>query len=159
MDELGEEGSSTEDMDPEEKEEFKEDVEESKENVSSLKKALNSLKDIDVKAGLKAFVKFVGEQIAIAAVFYGVNLALNKLIKGGDKSSSGGSGGDTEANKQKLKKCKALTTLNKDIATIANAFTHWMTEHQKDRVTIAEGIEVPLTDVFFKYKDKLEDVS
>jgi len=153
-DAAAEDAEGAEDLDPEEEEELEEEVDEAKESSSKLQKVINSLKEIDVVAVLKKFGIFVAQQATIGVVFYGVGLALNKIMK----QMKTDSGGQKDLS-QKLKKTKALSTLITDISTISNTLTDWLKAHKSDTITIDGDITVPLTDIFIKYTTRMEAVS
>lgn len=146
------EAAEAEDLSPEEEEEIQEELKEAKVSAGRMQKVIDSLKSIDVPQVLKSFTKFIAKQAAIAVVFSGVNIILRKLIEQGKVS------GQSKENQQKLAKTKALSALFDDISTTSNTLTDWLKDHQKDTITL-DGIQIPLTDVFYKYTEKMETVS
>ncbi len=135
----------------EEKEELEKEAKEASENIDKLEKVVSKLKELDIPQMLRKFTVFIVEQAAIGAIFYGVSILLKKL--------TGGGGGNTEANRKKLAKTKALSTLLKDLTDASNAIVKWLKEKENVRVKVDGGIEVPLVDLFIEYTDKISKVS
>ena len=154
-DAAAEDAEDAEDLDPAEKEELDNEVDEAKESASKMQKVVNSLKEIDVVAVLKKFTIFVAEQAAVAVVFYGVNVALTKILQNTKKEAGGEASKDA---KQKLAKTKALSALITVISTISQNLTDWLKAHQSDTITIDGDITIPLTDIFIKYTTKMQTV-
>ena len=139
----------------EDKEELKEESKEAKENLDSLDKTQKELKEAEKPTVLKKFATFIGEQIAIATLMFGVNMFLSKLIKGGGKGGSG----DTAANKRKLAQTKALSALVKDLCDTSKKLITWLTAKENVDVEVGYGIEVPLPDIFTKFMKGIQTVS
>ncbi len=149
------EAADADELPEEEREEFEEEAKEASENVDKLKEVTSKLKELDIPQMLKKFAKFIVEQAAIGAIFYGVSMVLKKL------TASGGSG-NTEANKKKLAQSKALSALIQDLTDTSNTLVKWLKEKQKVTVTLHGefgDIVVPLVDLFTKYTDQIQTVS
>ena len=140
-------------MSPEELEEFNEEIAEAKENVENLGKDVEEFKKFSVIESLKEFGFFLGKTAAIGSIFFGVNLALSKIVK-----LAGGSEEEKKSNKRKLDVVKAITALIKTETDMSKKLLDWMKEHKDDTVTL-DGIEVPLEAVFHKYLGPISDVS
>ena len=91
---------------------------------------------------------FVTKNAAIGVIFYGVTIALKKIL--GSSESGSSSSADAE---QKLAKTQAISTLITDESTISQTLIDWLKEHEDDTITI-DGI-VPLT----KYTKEMASVS
>ena len=150
---IAEEAEEAEDLDPEEKEELEKDVAEAKESVSRLRQVVDAMKEISVTQVLKSFSVFVAKNAAIGAVFYGVTVALKKIFG----SSESGSSASADAE-QKLAKTQAISTLITDESTISQTLSDWLKEHEDETITVSD-IEVPLTDIFYKYTKEMASVS
>ncbi len=145
--EVADDGELTE----EEKEELEEEAKEASENIDKLKNVVSKLKELDVPQMLRKFTKFIVQQAAIGAIFYGISILLKKL------TASGGAG-NTDANKKKLAKTKALSTLLKDLTDTSDAIAKWLKENENVRVKM-DGIPMPLVDLFIQYTDIISKVS
>ncbi len=148
---IAEEGEEAEELDPEESEELEEEVAEATESVSRLRSVADALRELSVSGVLKKFTVFIVKNAAIGAVCFGVNVVLKKLFVTG-------SGGNKKAIGQKLAKTKAISALITDISTISKTLTDWLKNHEDDTITI-DSIEVPLSDIFFKYTKQMASVS
>ncbi len=131
--------------------EVEEEVKEAKENVKELSGITKALKELNIPQLLKNFGIFVVKQLTIGAIFYGVTVALKKLTAGG--------GSDSAANKQKLAKTKALSTMIKDLSTSSKTLLDWLKEKQNVVIDVGDGITVPLPDIFTKFTGPIKTVS
>ncbi len=161
--EVMEDGSSgledvdlSEDMSPEEAEEFNEEVQEARESVAELQSDASDFKKFAteyVTKPAKQFSVFVIKNAAIGVILYGVNVTLQALAK------SGGSGGSGDASaKKKLEVTSAITKLIQTETDDCKKLKQWMDDHKDETVTL-DGIEIPLESVFFKYMGPISDVS
>ncbi|XP_033099744.1 uncharacterized protein LOC117103309 [Anneissia japonica] len=149
------EGEKTgeEDMTEEDREELDKEVKEVKSNVEKLAEVAKKFKGYATEFAegpAKEFAKFVVKNVAIGTIFYGVNVTLSKLIK------KGGSGGETESNKNKLAVVKAITTIIQTETTMCNNIKDWIEQHKHDTINL-DGVEIPVASVFFKYMDPISD--
>ena len=147
------EAAAEDGLSAEEVEELEAEAAAARENVSTLGKVVDFMKSLEIPETLKTFGKFVVKNAAIGAIFFGVNLALSKLVK-----VDGQKGGDSKAAKAKYAKMTALSTLLDDISKTSKTTMDWLQAHQKDTITL-DGIQVPLIDIFSKYTVPMGDVS
>ena len=148
----GGDGDEEEEKEEEEEEEEKEETEKAKENVGSLKKSLSLLKEIDLPHIVKSFAKFVVQNDAIGLIMYGVNVAMNKILK---KSH----GAEKHTIQRKKKKVKALAQLTTNLHKALDKLTKWAKEKKDVMVTVDAGIEIPLPDLLKRFTKSLEKVS
>ncbi|XP_072023113.1 uncharacterized protein [Amphiura filiformis] len=142
-------GEEVEDMSDEERQEFKEEVTEAKENEEELSRDATEFKKFSKVKAIKKVAVFVGKNLPIGVIFWGVNLALTKLIKIG-------SGDQQQSNKNKLAVIKAIIALIKAETVDSKKLLDWMKLHTDDTI-ILEGIEVPLEAIFHKYLIPISD--
>ncbi|XP_008288383.1 uncharacterized protein LOC103363406 [Stegastes partitus] len=132
---------------PEEiQEEIEAEVAEARTEVAEFSKVAETLKTFlkFVTTSIPKVVAFVGKNVAIGVILWGVNVSLNKLIT--KKSPK------TEAFevKQKRAAIKALSSVIKTETDLSKKALDWMKEHKDDMITLA-GFEVPLESVIAKY--------
>ncbi len=152
---IEEEAGETEGLTEEEAEELDAEADAAKENVSKLGEVVESIKSLDVPSILKKFGIFIAKQVAIAAVFYGVSVALKKILA---KSGTGGSR-PSAAAKDKIAKIKALQALIKDLNDDSHTLLKWLKDNQDAMIDVGGGITVPLPDIYTKYTKPIGDVS
>ena len=88
----------------------------------------------------------------IAAIFYGVNVALSKL-------TAAAKGDAKKEPSQKLQKTKAMSKLLADLQSMLNKLLAWTSKHKNESVDVGDDISVPIPDLFFKYTKPMENVS
>lgn len=142
----GEIAGEAEGVEGEEAAEIEEEITEAREATSNLGNVVNSLKKLNDLA--RPFVKFVAENAAVAAIFYGVNVGLKKL--------TAKKPGDASAQKQ-YQKIHAMGQFLTGSADLSKKVSDWLHAH-KDEMIDLEGIQVPLIAIFTKYTNPLEDV-
>ncbi|XP_008288384.1 uncharacterized protein PF11_0207-like [Stegastes partitus] len=127
---------------PEEiQEEIEAEVAEARTEVAEFSKVAETLKTFlkFVTTSIPKVVAFVGKNVAIGAILWGVNVSLNKLLP--HQSSEA---------KQKRAAIKALSSVIKTETDLSKKALDWMKEHKDDMITLA-GFEVPLESVIAKY--------
>ncbi|XP_061587586.1 uncharacterized protein LOC133452351 [Cololabis saira] len=130
------------DLTEEEKAELEREVAEAKEAVSELSQTFQSFKEIlhNLKPVLWSITKWLAENIAIAAVFWGVSTGLSRLTKG-------------ESSKEKKMKrdvISAVIRVIKSETDLSQKALTWTKDHQDDTITL-EGFPVPLESIMAKY--------
>lgn len=124
---------------------------EAKEEVSSLRKSVNSMKKLNEPEAEESFTDVVIKNVAIAAIFFGVNIFLKKLIahSNGDEKQKIG---------DKQKKVTAMAQLMKGITHFAQELVKWTKENEGLMVGVGDGITVPFPDILSKFTTPMHKV-
>lgn len=131
--------------------ETKEEVEAARESVSTLRNVVDELKELLTGPTMKKIALFVGKNVAIGVILYGVTVVLKKME--GAKGT-----GNRQAQKQH-QKISALSGIVKDMSEISTILLKWLKSKEETTVDVGDGITVPLPDVFYKFTVKMNDVS
>lgn len=131
--------------------ELQEEVEAARESVSTLRNVVNEMKELLTGPVLKDIALFVGKNLAIGAILYGVSVVLKKMAE------TEGSG-DPNAQTQ-YQKVSALSELVKAMSEKSSILLKWLQSNQETTVGVGDGITVPLPDLFYQFTVKMNDVS
>lgn len=146
---IEDEAADTEGLSEEEVTELQEEAAAAQEATTQLGNVVEGLKKLgDLTL---AFTKFVMQNAAIGAIFYGVTIALKKL-------TARSSGADAAAAQQKYEKIKAISGFITSSSDMSHEVSDWLHDHKDEYITL-DGIDVPLISIFVKYTGPLEDVS
>ncbi|KAF5890381.1 uncharacterized protein DAT39_019901, partial [Clarias magur] len=109
-------------------------VEELSTTQSKLQEFLSSLKSWSI-----GVIKFTAKNIAIGAILWGVNVALNKLLP------------HAQETKTRMRAViKALSDVIKAECTMNQKVLGWMKAHEDDIITL-NGIDIPMEAILTKY--------
>ncbi|XP_027012251.2 uncharacterized protein LOC113648923 [Tachysurus fulvidraco] len=118
-------------------------IEELSTSQSKLQEFLSTLKDC-----VSTVVKFTAKNIAIGAILWGVNVALNKLLPHGQ----------SETHKRMSNVIKALSDVISTEIKINEKALDWMKIHKDDTISL-EGIELPMEAILSKYLTPIEQAT
>ena len=144
----GEAADIGEEIGEEEAAELEAEVAEAQQATSTLSKVVDGLKKLGNLTW--KFTKFIAETAATGAIFFGVTIALKKLM-------ATSSGGDPAAQ-QKYKKIKAVSEFITSASELSKKVSDWLDAHKDDMITL-DGLQIPLISIFVKYTNPLGDVS
>lgn len=153
-DDAAEDGEMDE-LDEEEQEEMEEEEKEMEESKKELKDTSTKLKELGGKLveNIKEFGKFFIKCSAMAAIMFGVNLVLSKLIHGKKTSSA-----DKDTAQKKKKVVTKVNTLLKKESDLGTKITNWLVAHENTNITV-EGMTIPLISIFQVYVKEVEKAS
>ncbi|XP_028259968.1 uncharacterized protein LOC114434779 [Parambassis ranga] len=129
---------------PEEiQEEVAEEIAEARAEVAEFSRVAEGLRTfLDfVTTSIPEIAGFVMKNVAIGAILWGVNVALNKLLPHHTAEPD---------VKKKRDAIKALSTVIKTESTLSDKVLAWMKEHKDDKIVL-DGFEVPLESIIAKY--------
>lgn len=135
----------------EEQASIKREIEELKGNVSELSEGFETLKKLNLPKAEESFAEFVGKNIAIGVILYGVNMVMGKIFR---KTT----GGQKQELQKKQEKVKAVTQLTKDLANVLKKLAKWSKDKENVTVDVGDDITVPLPDILNKFTKPMEKV-
>ncbi|XP_047442799.1 uncharacterized protein LOC125009152 [Mugil cephalus] len=134
---------------PEEiREEVEAEIAEARVEVSRFSRVTETLKSFleMVTTSIPKVARFVGKNVAIGAILWGVNTGLDKLAQHHQ----------TTDVKKKRNAIKALTTVIKTETELSQKVLDWMKEHKDDTIVL-DGFEIPLESVIAKYMTPISE--
>ncbi|KAF4081770.1 hypothetical protein AMELA_G00164850 [Ameiurus melas] len=132
-----------EELPEEAQEELKEEIVEAREAIQELSTTQNKFQEFLKSVGncVVEVTKFTLKNVAIGAILWGVNVALNKLLPHPDQKES----------KTRMRNViKALQDVINTEAAINKKALEWMEAHKDDTINL-DGFDVPLEAILTKY--------
>ncbi|KAB5565270.1 hypothetical protein PHYPO_G00239230 [Pangasianodon hypophthalmus] len=140
-----------EELSEEVQEEIQAEIAETRTVIEELTTTESKLRGILKSLGscVSDIAKFTFKNIAIGAILWGVNVALNKLLPQGHQQET----------KTKIRNViKALSDVINAEAAINQKTLEWMKAHENDKITL-DGIEVPMEAILTKYMKPLVEAT
>ncbi|XP_017340775.1 uncharacterized protein LOC108274852 [Ictalurus punctatus] len=142
---------ASEGLSGEAREEIEEVIAETRTAIEELSTTQNKLQEFLKSIGncVAKVAKFTAETVAVGAILWGVNVALNKLLPQHDQK-------ETKTRMRNV--IKALSDVINTEATINKKVLEWMEVHKDDTITL-DGYEVSLEAILTKYIKPLVEAS